>query len=201
MTDQPVIKLHNSKETEFEFNVAIQGPSEEAKPVVRFVLENIKGYNVAIDCEQAGDDSWAVKIPALNILEENHNFHVEVIVDGYFFVPTSGLIEVVNPPQVAIKESIATSTQDKPKVVAKFESTIVATPKKRLVEYYDLKDSDQDALHKRTKQAGVLLQKAGKMMEQGFDAKSTKPLDTSTLDKMLTIVKESVDSLKSKIFM
>lgn len=199
MSDQPVIKLHNAKETEFEFNVAINGPSEEATPVVRFVLENVKGYNVAIDCAQSGDDNWAVKIPALQLLDENHNFHVEVIVDGYFFIPTQGLVEVVQAPQVAIKESFATQqTQEKPKVTAKFD-TVVET-KKPLREFYDLTESEQDDLHKKTKQAGLLLQKAGKMMEAGFDQKSAKPLDTSTLNKMLSIVKESVDSLSTKLF-
>ena len=199
MSDQPVIKLHNAKETEFEFNVAINGPSEEATPVVRFVLENVKGYNVAIDCAQAGDDNWAVKIPALQNLNENHNFHVEVIVDGYFFIPTQGLVEVVQAPQVAIKESFATQqTQEKPKVTAKFESVVEA--KKPLRQFYDLTESEQDDLHKKTKQAGLLLQKAGKMMESGFDQKSAKPLDTSTLNKMLSIVKESVDSLSTKLF-
>lgn len=199
MSDQPVIKLHNAKETEFEFNVAINGPSEEATPVVRFVLENVKGYNVAIDCAQSGDDNWAVKIPALQLLDENHNFHVEVIVDGYFFIPTQGLVEVVQAPQVAIKESFAAQqTQEKPKVTAKFD-TVVET-KKPLREFYDLTESEQDDLHKKTKQAGLLLQKAGKMMEAGFDQKSAKPLDTSTLNKMLSIVKESVDSLSTKLF-
>lgn len=199
MSDQPLIKLHNAKETEFEFNVAINGPSEEATPVVRFVLENVRGYNVAIDCSKTAEDNWAVKIPAIQNLNENHNFHVEVIVDGYFFIPTQGLVEVVQAPQVAIKESFTTQqATGKPKVTAKFEQVTEAKEQK-IREFYDLTESQQDDLDKKTKQAGLLLQKAGKMMEAGFDHNASKPLDTKTLDKMLSIVKECVDSVKTKL--
>ena len=201
MSDQPLIKLHNTKDTEFEFNVAINGPSDEATPVVRFVIENVKGYNVVVDCAQTADDNWAVKIPALQHLNETHNFHVEVIVDGYFFVPTQGLVEVVQAPQVAIKESFATQqpATEKPKVTAKFEKVELVETKKEVRDFYDLTESQQSDLHSKTKQTGVLLQKAGKMMESGFNQKSVKPLDTKTLDKMLSIVKESVDSVRSKL--
>ena len=199
MSNQPLIKLHNAKETEFEFNVAINGPSEEATPVVRFVLENVRGYNVAIDCSQTAEDNWAVKIPAIQNLNENHNFHVEVIVDGYFFIPTQGLVEVVQAPQVAIKESFANQqVTGKPKVTAKFEQ-VTETKEQTIKEFYDLTESQQEDLDKKTKQAGVLLQKAGKMMEAGFDHTASKPLDTKTLDKMLSIVKECVDSVKTKL--
>lgn len=194
MNDQPVIKLHNAKETEFEFNVAINGPSDESTPVVRFVLENVKGYNVAVDCNKVGPDSWGVRIPALQHLSENHNFHVEVIVDGYFFIPSQGLVEVVQAPQVAIKEGLS---QDKPKVTAQIKQVTESEIPKKLKEFYDLTESDQNILQTKTKQAGLLLQKAGKIMEAGFESKQ---LDTSSLNKMIVLVKESLDSIKSKLF-
>jgi hypothetical protein len=200
MIDQTVIRLHNSKETEFEFDVAIQGPGQESSPIVRFVVEDVKGYNVAIDCESAGNDKWAVRIPALQNLNENHNFHVEVIVDGYFFVPTNGIVEVINPPQVAIRENIATKKIEKPQVSAKFENTVKVTTKKRLVEFREMDADTQGKIHKQTVAAGTILTKAGKIMEQGFEAQKGKRLDTSTLSKLITMVRESLDSVTNKIF-
>ncbi len=188
MSNQPVIKLHNSKETEFEFNVAIQGHGSESQPMVRFVVENVKGYNVALDCQSTGKDLWSVKVPAISTLEENHNFRVEVIVDGYYFVPTTGLVEVQKAPQVSVRESFKTGTD------------VNADSPKQLLQYYDLTEAEQDILQSKTKQAGILLQKAGKIMEAGFDANSTKPLDTKSLNKMIEMVKESVDNIKSKLF-
>jgi hypothetical protein len=201
MTDQTVIRLHNSKDTEFEFDVAIQGPSQESSPIVRFVVEDVRGYNVAIDCESAGNDKWAVRIPALQNLNENHNFHVEVIVDGYFFVPTNGIVEVINPPQVAMRENIATKKIEKPLVSAKFENTVKVTAKKQLIEYRDMDVDTQAKLHQQTVAAGAVLAKAGKIMENGFEAKGGRRLDTTTLNKLVTMVKESLDSVTNKIFL
>jgi hypothetical protein len=188
MSNQPVIKLHNSKETEFEFNVAIQGHNSENAPQVRFVVENIKGYNVAVDCQSIGKDLWSAKVPAIATLEENHNFRVEVIVDGYYFVPTSGLVEVQKAPQVSVRESYKTGAD------------VSTESPKQLLQYYDLTEAEQDILQTKTKQAGLLLQKAGKIMEAGFDPNSTRPLDTASLSKMIEMVKESVDNIKSKLF-
>ena len=198
MSDQPLIQLHNTKETEFEFNVAINGLSESVKPSVRFVLENVKGYNVTINCQQLEEGNWAVKVPALKNLNETHNFHIEVLADGYYFIPTSGLVEVVHAPQVTVKENFTLQkVQSKPVVSAKVNNAEVQRPKLR--EFYDLTESEQDVLHTKTQQAGILLQKAGKIMESGFDPASHKPLDTATLDKMIGMITESVASIKSKI--
>jgi len=188
MSNQPVIKLHNTKDTEFEFNVAIQGMTNESAPVVRFVVENVKGYNVAINAERSADGNWAVKVPALQSLEENTNFHVEVIVDGYYFVPTTGLVEVVKPSQTSIRDSFA-----------KHSPVVESNAPQKVVKYYDLTEAEQDILHTKTKQVGMLLTKAGQMMEAGFDSSGTKPLDTATLNKALNLVKEGVDSLKAKL--
>jgi hypothetical protein len=201
MNDQPVIRLHNNKETEFEFDVAIQGPSENSTPVVRFVVEDIKGYNVAVDCESAGAEKWSVRIPPLQNLDEAHNFHVEVIVDGYFFVPTAGLVEVVNPPQVAMRENISTRRIEKPQVVAKFENTVKVTTKKKLVEYSEMNPDLQTRLHQQTVNAGTILSKAGKIMEQGFNPTNGKRLDTKSLSGLINMVKESLDNITNKIFL
>lgn len=200
MSDQPLIQLHNAKETEFEFNVAINGLSESTQPIVRFVLENVKGYNVTINCQQLEEGNWSVKVPALKNLNETHNFYVEVLADGYYFIPTTGLVEVVHAPQVTIKENFTIQkVQPKPVVSAKVDNVEVQY-EPQLRQFYDLTEAEQDVLQAKTKQAGILLQKAGKIMESGFDPASHKPLDTATLDKMIGMITESVASIKSKIF-
>lgn len=195
MDNLPVIRLHSAKDTEFEFDVAIQRPSDDVDPVVRLVIENDKGYNIAIDCEPHGDSKWAVTIPALQMLDESRTFHVEVIVDGYFFVPTNGLVEVVSPPKVAIKENFTAPKNDKPQVIATFETKITKKPK--LLEYRELTSTDQTKLNHLTMRTGSVLSKAGKIMESGFDNKS---LDTATLSKLITMVQEGLSTVSSKIF-
>lgn len=195
MENLPVIRLHSAKETEFEFDVAIQRPSDDSEPAVRLVIENSKGYNIAIDCESHGNSKWAVTIPALTMLDESRSFHVEVIVDGYFFVPTNGLVEVISPPKVAIKESFASQKLDKPHVVATFESKITKKPK--LLEYRDMNATDQVKLNQITVRTGSALMKVGKIMESGVDGKN---LDTDKLSKLISMVQEGLNTVSAKIF-
>lgn len=195
MDNLPVIRLHSAKETEFEFDVAIQRPSDDSDPAVRLVIENNKGYNIAIDCESHGNNKWAVTIPALSMLDESRSFHVEVIVDGYFFVPTNGLVEVVSPPKVAIKENFSAAKNDKPQVIATFENKLIKKPK--LLEYRNMNETDQVKLNQLTIRTGSVLSKAGKIMETGFENKN---LDTATLSKLITMVQEGLSTVSSKIF-
>lgn len=194
---QPVIKLHNSKDTEFEFDVAIQGPNGDASPVVRFVVENVNGYNVAVECESRGINKWAAHVPAINSLTEDHKFHIEVIVEGYYFVPTEGLIEVVNAPQVEIKENFLPTEMTKPFVSADLSGVVTESKAKVLVEYDLLGVKKQKTLNEQTVKTGVILSKAGKLMQAGFEAE--KPLDTKNLNSIINLVKESLESLRSKI--
>ena len=102
-----IVRVNNTKETNLEFDIAIQGLVEDAAPNtdVRFVVKNVKDkYNVSVKCERNDNKKWVANLPALYLESTQQPFQIEVIVDGYYFAPASGTLEVINEPTVKIKE-------------------------------------------------------------------------------------------------
>lgn len=106
------IRVNNTKETELDFDVNIQGisidaPENAAK--VRFVITNVHGGNLSFDCEMRADDStkWYVKLPPLPQLSSTtnaHAFRMEVIIDGYYFEPASGNLILLKDPEITMSK-------------------------------------------------------------------------------------------------
>lgn len=118
-----LIKINNSRDTDLLFDVAIQGliEDESAPADVRFVVENInERYNLSIKCAKTDDGRWHAKIPSLNLESKKQPFQIEVIVDGYYFSPVAGTLELIPEPKVSVKES-----QKKPTVTASIKSAKV----------------------------------------------------------------------------
>ena len=104
------IKLSNSKDTELEFDVAIQGLTEEtaAKADVRFVIANADGkFNMSVGCVKSQGTKWLARIPAPKLQESSQDFRVEVIVDGYYFEPAAGKLQLISEPTVGITENVS----------------------------------------------------------------------------------------------
>jgi len=119
------IRVNNSKATNLEFDIAIQGLTEEMTPNtdVRFVVRNVKNqYNLSVKCAQNESKKWVASVPALFLESKEQPFQIEVIVDGYYFAPASGMLELVNEPTVKIKEE---TSQQKLKVTASFGGSTV----------------------------------------------------------------------------
>jgi len=102
-----IVRVNNTKDTNLEFDIAIQGLTEDATPNtdVRFVVKNVKDkYNVSIKCKRNENKKWVANVPALYLETKEQPFQIEVIVDGYYFAPANGMLEVINEPKVKIKE-------------------------------------------------------------------------------------------------
>jgi len=102
-----IVRVNNTKDTNLEFDIAIQGLTEDATPNtdVRFVVKNVKDkYSVSIKCKRNENKKWVANVPALYLETKEQPFQIEVIVDGYYFAPANGMLEVINEPKVKIKE-------------------------------------------------------------------------------------------------
>lgn len=116
-----IIRINNTKYSELDFDVNIQGISvdkPENAAQVRFVITNVHGGDLSFACSKRADNAykWEVKIPPLPMLnaEQNaHAFRVEVIIDGYYFEPACGNLILLKNPDVHIS-----SNTEKPKVTA-----------------------------------------------------------------------------------
>lgn len=93
------ITIVNQRDTELEFDINIQGANKK-EPIVRFVIEG-KPTNFGFQCRQGDEDKWLVDVPAISQLKDKaYPFRLEVIVDGYYFEPFRGTVDIVAEPDV-----------------------------------------------------------------------------------------------------
>lgn len=118
------IHLNSSKASEQEFDVLIQGlPSSEDSndTIVRFmIMSSDVGCDLSFPCKRVANSAtkWVVKLPAFDELlkQTTYKFRVEVIADGYHFIPADGEMLFVSTPIVDM------SATKKPKVKAALSS-------------------------------------------------------------------------------
>jgi hypothetical protein len=121
MSDATTITINPAKNSDLEFDVMIQGLDNVDPPIVKFVITSESaGCDYAFRCKRVeGEDTkhrWLAKLPALqHIKESSVKFHVEVIVEGYYFEPAQGSVTLINDPAVKFQPSVS-----KPKVTTSF---------------------------------------------------------------------------------
>lgn len=112
----PTIKLNPSRPADIEFEVSVQG-SDDTKPIVRIVMDGCDEYKCMFECQHVEGSKWTVKVPPLKHFSRTTvPFCVEVIVDGYFFQPAEGVVQLIEDPQVMFQPSASA----KPAVTASF---------------------------------------------------------------------------------
>jgi hypothetical protein len=112
MAEQSIIKVNKSSPTEIEFEVDITGLDKTTdKSAVRFVIENAgDGYDIVIIAKHIKDAEWKLVIPALSFLKKSsYESRLEVVLDGYYFVPAKATISMADEPTIKIT-SKATKT-------------------------------------------------------------------------------------------
>jgi hypothetical protein len=112
--------LNHRKSNEIEFDVTVEGLAASNDMLVRFLIETVD-FSMGFDCKHHTGSKWSVVLPALPHLEkETYPFKIEAIVDGYYFIPVKGTINVVGSAEVYISkpENLtfkSPTTQEKPK--------------------------------------------------------------------------------------
>ncbi len=110
------ISFTNTKDTEFEFELSIEGLSD-ANAKVRFVIDT-PNISFSFACKPLGSKMWSVIIPAMSHIERTtFPFHIEVIAEGYYFEPLKGVASVVASPELYVSTPVPTTAR-KPEVNA-----------------------------------------------------------------------------------
>lgn len=98
-----VISIVNTRENPLEFDISIQGVDDK-ETSVKFVIET-NPVHFCFLCEKGDGDKWIVNIPPLPHIERvSYPFHIEIVVDGYYFEPYSGTLIVTAEPEVTASD-------------------------------------------------------------------------------------------------
>lgn len=115
-----LITINPAKPSVLDFEVTIQGIDDGTIPTVRFVIADmLDNCDYAFNCKKIEGEKhgWSVKLPALpDVKVSTAKFHVEVIIDGYYFEPAEGNMTFVAASDV----SFAKKTAARPSVTAAF---------------------------------------------------------------------------------
>jgi len=118
-----LVTISNVKENVLEFDVEVEGV-DTTDMAVRFIIE-ASGMELGFDSKKGKKTKWSVDIPALAILEKTtYPFHIDIIVDGYYFEPLRGSVNVVGSHEIytSTPENITLSPA-KPKLEDIIKST------------------------------------------------------------------------------
>lgn len=133
MSDATTIKINPAKNSDLEFDVMIQGIDDINIPAVRFVITSeVAQCDYAFRCKRVEGEKykWVASLPALeHVKESTVPFHVEVIVDGYYFEPAQGTVILVTDPTVKFQPSVSKPTVTTSFVVKQSEDKPVETAK------------------------------------------------------------------------
>lgn len=100
-----VVAITKAQNNELQFDMSVGG-TDVRDIIARFVIEG-DGVSYVFACKQ-GDEAakWITNIPAPTYLLDNkYTFHIEVITNGYYFEPFSGVVNVSDEPQVSLSQS------------------------------------------------------------------------------------------------
>lgn len=195
------LKINTSEETRYDFDVSIDGLDANANPEVRFVIEG-ESHDTAVKCTKGKLGGWSVVIPPMPLLETS-GFKVEVIVDGYYFMPVSGGLQVISPPKVNLKETFTSPIADKPSVSASFSGAMdiiketVISEKRTLLEFADLSPKTRRALAADVGTASMVMKRAADLLEI---VHGREEINITSLTEIMNIIKKTVASVEVKIY-
>lgn len=102
------ITINPTKSSNVEFELSVQGSDADNQVQVRFVIAEVfANSQVSIDCVNTGGNKWAATIPSDLLKSSSYPFAIEVIVNEYFFEPSSGTLSIVAAPTVNVDEGVA----------------------------------------------------------------------------------------------
>ena len=104
------ITINPAQSSELIFDVSMTGIEDSHVPIVRFVaVSKTNKCDYSFVCKKVDGEksAWRAMITALtHITEHTLAFRIEVIVDGYFFQPAQGTLNLIQAPVATIKAAI-----------------------------------------------------------------------------------------------
>lgn len=93
------ITITNTKDNFVQFDVNVDGVDSNSLSV-RFVIDTSQ-MCLSFYAHKIKDDTWEVTVPSMPFVERTtYPFHIEVVVDGYYFEPFKGIVNVVGPVDI-----------------------------------------------------------------------------------------------------
>lgn len=95
-----IISINHTKKNTIEFDLTSEGL--ETKGMEVFLVIKAKDMDIRFKCKDKKNDKWEVEVPVLNHLLEKtaYNCQIEVVSDGYHFIPMKGSLNVVGSADV-----------------------------------------------------------------------------------------------------
>jgi excinuclease UvrABC ATPase subunit len=97
------ITIHANKETVFDFEASVRGLDLKTGKVL-FMVDISDNEKHVIACEHVVGIKWSVKFPENTFKPETYNYTLSIIIDGYYFEPMSGSLNVFNEEYDTIDE-------------------------------------------------------------------------------------------------
>lgn len=99
--DQVAI-IRNHKDSHISFDLDVQGVDATEGMMVRFCFR-VDGVIYSFDCNRGDDKKFHCVVPPLkHIARTTYPAWIEVIVDGYFFQPMTGVVNITADPLVNV---------------------------------------------------------------------------------------------------
>jgi len=142
------IELNPNKSSILEFNVNVTGINS-MQPNVRFVIHNVDNkIDWIVPCTHVSESKYSASFPEFgNIVSDSYKYSIEVILNEYYFIPSSGELIFIKQPSVTMEDisqkiSISTSADNfsisQPEIVPPLiENKIIATQEKKEVIFND----------------------------------------------------------------
>ena len=109
--DTALATINQHKENYFNFDMTVDGLNADDADV-RFVIKYKPDLSLVFPCEHESGSRWTVDMPPVPMLDATaYNFVIEVVIDGYYFEPFRGLLNVVGTPEVYVSKPEQTSTK------------------------------------------------------------------------------------------
>lgn len=189
-----LIVINQSKKSDLEFELDIEGLDGKSADV-RLVIK-AKGYELAFPCKKAKGNKHTVSIPPMQHLDKStYPFCITVVVDGYYFEPLKGTVNVEGSHKVYASTP---ETKSEKKKEVKKES--VDPPKKRLSGEPSVSDVAKRIMerHNQEKQAPTPTQEPKRVVSESVEEPKEKPKKPKLDDKVRSILDEVVGRTPSQ---
>jgi len=97
------INITNTKENILEMDIEIEGIKATDKKC--FFVIKTKEVDFSFKCNNPSGNKWTVTIPKMPQIENTlYDFYIYMVVDGYYFQPYNGTINVIKSSEVYVKD-------------------------------------------------------------------------------------------------
>ena len=177
-----IVTINNTKSQTVEFDITTEGL--ETKGMKVYLMVKAKGMELRFTAKKKEGDTFAVKLPVLsNLLDRTaYDCSVEVVADGYHFIPMRGTLNVTGSAKVEAKVA-TTNKEAKAEEKAKKEET--KAKKEKIKEQVV-----QPGSHSTVQGEKSIKQIADELMAQKEADVVEETVDTAKDDKLKEILKE-----------